>query len=112
MKLKNSKNWQKRKEYYSSEIGIASSRRSHLKRIYNISLEQYEKMSLQQNHKCAICGSSEMNYKNKVLCVDHNHTNGEIRALLCGLCNTGLGNFKDNKKLLFKAIKYLKIYDK
>lgn len=66
-------------------------------RAYNISLEDYERMSLEQNHKCAICGNPEMNNKNKVLCVDHDHTTGKIRSLLCGSCNTGLGSFKDNK---------------
>ena len=112
IKLKNSNNWQKRKDFYSSELGIASSRRSHLKRVYNISLEDYERMSLEQNHKCENCGNTEMNNKNKVLCVDHDHTTGKIRSLLCGSCNTGLGSFKDNKELLLKAIKYLKIHDK
>ena len=71
-----------------------------------------EELKEAQDHKCAICGSPEMNTKNKVLCVDHNHNTGNIRALLCSSCNTGLGNFKDNIILLQKAIQYLKIYDK
>ena len=79
--------------------------------MYNITLEEYEEMSIKQNHKCAICGSPEMNNKNKVLCVDHNHTTNKIRGLLCGLCNTGLGNFLDNSRRLVNAIKYLKKYD-
>ena len=112
MKQKNANNWQKRKEYYASEVGIASSRKSHLKRVYNISLEEYQQMSNRQNHKCDICGSPEMNSKNKVLCVDHNHSTGNVRALLCSSCNTGLGNFKDDIILLQKAIQYLKTYDK
>ena len=112
IKQKNANNWLKRKEYYASEVGIASSRKAHLKRNYNITLEEYQQMSSKQNHKCAICNSTEMNVKNKVLCVDHNHTTGNIRALLCSSCNTGLGNFKDNIDLLQKAIQYIKIYDK
>ena len=111
MKAKNANNWLKRKKYYQSEVGISSSRRSHLKRKYGISLEEYNKLSEKQEHKCAICGNSEMNTKNNVLCIDHNHTTGKVRALLCGLCNTGLGNFLDNKILLENAIKYLDKYD-
>lgn len=52
-----------------------------------------------------------MNNINKVLCVDHNHKTGEIRGLLCGLCNSGIGHFKDKIKLLKKAIKYLENYE-
>ena len=48
-----------------------------------------------------------MNYKNKVLCVDHNHTTG----LLCGLCNSGLGKFLENKQLLLNTIKYIEKWE-
>lgn len=68
-------------------------------------------MSENQNHICLICGKPEMNNKNKVLCVDHNHKNNKIRGLLCGLCNTGMGNFLDDKQLLNNAIKYLEKYE-
>ena len=40
--------------------------------------------------------------------VDHNHTTGKIRDLLCGNCNGGLGKFMDNPELLIKAADYLK----
>jgi hypothetical protein len=111
VKAANLKNKQKRKDFYSSPEGIESSRRTHLKRMYGITLEEYNVMSEKQDHKCVICGGTEMNNKNKVLCVDHNHTTGEIRGLLCGLCNSGLGKFKDNKQLLLNAIKYLEKYE-
>lgn len=107
----NLKNREKRKQFYKSPEGVKSSRRAHLKRLFGISLEEYEKMSEKQNHVCAICGRPEMNNKNKVLCVDHNHETGEIRQLLCGACNSGLGHFKDDKILLEKAIKYLKLHE-
>ena len=99
----------RRKNYYNSGKGVESSRRAHLKRKFNMTLEEYNVMSEAQDHKCYICGKSEMNNKNKVLCVDHNHETGAVRGLLCGLCNTGLGNFLDNKERLIKAIKYLEI---
>ena len=107
----NLKNREKRKQFYKSPEGVESSRKAHLKRVFGISLEQYDEMSKKQKHKCAICGKPEMNNKNKVLCVDHNHKTGAIRQLLCGLCNSGLGAFKDDKKLLKKAIKYLKKHE-
>lgn len=107
----NLKNRQKRKQFYRSPEGIESSRKAHLKRVFGISLDDYNKISEEQDHVCAICGKSEMNNKNKVLCVDHDHKTGAIRQLLCGLCNSGLGAFRDDKTLLKKAIKYLKKHD-
>jgi hypothetical protein len=112
VKEKNLKRKESRKAYYRGPSGIESSRRAHLKRNYGMTLEEYNRISEAQNHVCMICGKPEMNSKNKVLCVDHNHTTGEIRGLLCGLCNSGLGNFLDNKELLMKGIEYLNKYEK
>ena len=108
IKARNAKKAESRRAYYQSEAGIKSSRRAHLKQKYNITLEKYEEMLENQNHVCKICGSPEMNNKNKVLCVDHNHKTEEIRGLLCGLCNAGIGHFKDDINLFINAIKYLK----
>lgn len=102
---------EKRKEYYKSGRGIESSRRSHLKRNFGITLEDYNQMSETQNHVCAICGSKEMDNKNKVLTVDHCHNTGKIRGLLCGQCNMGMGSLKDSIELLKKSIIYLKKYN-
>lgn len=41
------------------------------------------------------------------MCVDHNHTTGFIRGILCRNCNTGLGHFKDSIRILRRAIEYL-----
>ncbi len=111
VKISNDNNKPKRKVYYSSPEGVESSRRAHLKRMYNLTLEEYQQKLEQQEGKCKICGRTEMNYKNKVLCVDHNHETNEIRGLLCGLCNSGIGKFLDDKQLLMNAIKYLEKYE-
>lgn len=111
IKVRNAAKAEARQAYYQSPAGIESSRRAHLKRMYNITLEEYNKMSDTQDHKCAICGGEEMNYKNKVLCVDHNHITGEIRGLLCGTCNIAIGHFKDNIRLLEQGIQYLNRYN-
>lgn len=112
IRIKNLSAKESRKSFYASEEGILSSRKAHLKRTYGITLEDYNKMAETQDHKCMICGGTEMNYRNKVLCVDHNHETGKIRGLLCGLCNSGIGKFKENEQLLLNAIKYLQQYDK
>jgi len=80
--------------------------RKHLKATYNMSVEEYNKMFLEQNGCCAICKLHQSEFKRR-LCVDHCHTTGKIRQLLCLSCNQGLGNFKDNILFLQEAIKYL-----
>ena len=107
-KQKNDSQKENRQKFYSSDKGIISSRKAHLKRCFGITLEQYNKLSELQNHVCAICNSPETHYRNSVLSVDHNHQTGKIRGLLCSTCNRALGLFKDNRKNLINAIKYLK----
>lgn len=52
---------------------------------------------------CALCGST------KRLSVDHDHTSGKVRGILCSNCNTGLGLFKEQPMLLRKAAVYLEM---
>lgn len=80
---------------------------------FGISLDQYKKMSLRQDNRCAICGQAEDRFshcnskKLKYLAVDHCHETKKIRGLLCAKCNHGLGNFKDSVLLLGRAMEYL-----
>lgn len=84
-------------------------RKADLKRFYGITPEQYEELNTKQCGKCAICGSTESNNSrvSKRLFVDHCHTTGAIRGLLCSNCNHALGQFKDSTTLLANAITYL-----
>lgn len=54
---------------------------------------------------CAIC---KIDLKDKKVHIDHCHSSGKIRGVLCELCNKGLGQFKDNITSLENAINYLK----
>jgi transcription elongation factor Elf1 len=74
---------------------------------YGITLKQYELMLDKQKFKCAICGKHD-EVEGRRLAIDHCHTTGKVRGLLCGKCNRGLGLFYDNEELLQNAIKYLK----
>ena len=75
---------------------------------YGITLDEYHQMLKDQNHKCYLCGVDEVDSRDGKLCVDHCHTTGKLRKLLCHSCNCGLGHFQDNPDVLEKAIKYLK----
>ena len=75
-------------------------------RKYGITPQEYDALLEKQEGKCAICKETCAVYGR--LCVDHDHTTGKIRGLLCNHCNTGLGKFKDKVELLDVAIEYLK----
>lgn len=82
-----------------------------LNKSYGISIAEYDELFKKQNGKCAICNktSSEkgMNRK-KHLCVDHCHTTGKVRGLLCDQCNRAIGLLNEDLNVLNKAINYLK----
>lgn len=91
---------------------IHAERRAHsywLWYSYRISVAEYDAMLDAQNGVCAICegppnGSGS---KNGRFHVDHNERTGQVRGLLCGNCNHGLGKFCDDPKRLRRAAKYL-----
>ncbi|PZQ46768.1 MAG: hypothetical protein DI556_19295 [Rhodovulum sulfidophilum] len=88
-------------------------RRKHLKSKYNITIEDFDKMLISQSEKCAICDkklTTDYNHRKNgnLAVVDHCHSVGTIRGILCNSCNTGLGYFSDNIHFLNKAIMYLK----
>lgn len=75
-------------------------------RKYSITPEHHAAMMKDQGGVCAICGTAPEGVKNFPM-VDHCHTSGKVRGLLCSNCNQGLGKFKDNPALLRAAIEYL-----
>lgn len=83
------------------------SRIRHLKNEYGITLEEFNKMNEEQNGLCAICKKPENPSLCDSLSVDHNHTTGKIRALLCRKCNSLLGLANDNALHLRLAADYL-----
>jgi hypothetical protein len=76
-----------------------------MKSVYGITLNEFNDMIINQNGKCKICQSYFFSTKNTHL--DHCHSTGVIRGVLCTTCNTGLGMFKDDIGLLSKAILYI-----
>ena len=64
-------------------------------------------MLKKQDGKCAICGARTPGSGKKMWSIDHDHATGEVRGLLCGTCNTGLGMFKDSADNLRAAANYL-----
>ena len=92
--------------YGNSEYQKEKHRNSTLKRRYDLSLDEYNKLLQEQNKCCAICGTSNEQIT-KRMHVDHNHDTGKVRGLLCDKCNRGLGFFNDDATQLRKALEYL-----
>jgi len=78
-----------------------------LRRIFGITIDQYEELLKKQNHVCAICNNAEQSRKSKTLAVDHCHKTGKVRGLLCSNCNLGIGNLQDSISIIESAIEYL-----
>lgn len=92
------------RDYHSSPEGKRRQRNNHYLRNFGITLEEYELRLTAQNGVCAIC-QGEPGYRS--LHVDHCHTTGKIRSLLCYNCNRGLGHFQHNPDLLIEAGAYM-----
>ena len=95
---------------YNKKVYFSGKARNRgYKRKYKITLDDYNRMLKSQNNKCAICNGTATGHRiNKYLSVDHCHTTGKIRGLLCFTCNIVIGHMKDDVELLEKAIDYLK----
>ena len=81
-------------------------RNTALVKKFGITLEDYNKMFKEQKGCCAICCRHQTEF-DKRLAVDHCHSTGKVRGLLCQQCNQALGMFYDNITTLKNAISYL-----
>lgn len=85
-------------------------RRSFLKTTFGITLEHFQELLEAQGGRCAICREEPRDPRGYSAQVDHCHQTGEVRGILCGLCNRGIGQFRDDPALLANAIQYLKAH--
>jgi hypothetical protein len=83
----------------------AEQREEHLRRTFNLTQADYERMLAEQGGACAICGRKPR--PSKHLHVDHDHDTGRVRGLLCFSCNVGVGNFHHDMSRLARARDYL-----
>lgn len=79
------------------------------RKAYGITSEEFDTLLSRQHGLCAICGGPPT--VKRGWCVDHDHTSGKVRGLLCTNCNIGLGNFKENPAALQSAVYYLTLHD-
>lgn len=84
-----------------------SRRNTTLKRLYGITLKDYEYMLHEQQGMCAICKTTDPGGAGKKFVVDHCHSSDKVRALLCGKCNCAIGLLNEDPALFDAAKQYL-----
>lgn len=91
----------KQRAYYAANKDLY--RDYEFRRRYGIGIADVEKLTAQQDGRCACCG-----LKKKKLFVDHCHTTMKVRGLLCLNCNTMIGHAHDNASRLEAGARYLR----
>jgi hypothetical protein len=98
----------------NAEVAVRR-RKNRLRRRYNLKPARVVELLENQDYKCAICLAElhspfdldpPENTTKPV--VDHDHRDGHVRGILCSACNTGLGQFEDDPKMVKAAYYYLK----
>jgi len=74
---------------------------------YGITLEEYNQMFAEQDGCCKICKRHQSEFKGR-LNIDHCHSTGRVRSLLCNQCNQALGLVRENKEVVKNMLEYLK----
>jgi hypothetical protein len=87
-------------------------RKYTLKKRYGVCIDEYEKKIIELGNRCEICNDDpsldETKSKNhKMLHVDHDHSTGKVRGLICNGCNRALGFINDNIDKARNLVKYL-----
>jgi hypothetical protein len=96
----------KRNAYHKNkQRHCEKNREKHLWLNYGMTIDDYERLLSWQDNRCAIC-TSEFSSP-ATTHVDHDHSTGHVRGILCHHCNTGIGLFKDSIENLTNAISYL-----
>lgn len=98
-------NWYKQAAKSYRRKNPTRRRQTELKTRYNLTQRQYEEMLELQGHACAICLTPFLKATPNV---DHCHSSGFVRGLLCADCNLAIGKLKDCPDRLIRAAQYLK----
>jgi hypothetical protein len=90
------------KYYRENRENLVEKRKDyHYRRNYGITLNDFLRMSEEVGNSCEVCGDAPV-------VLDHCHTTGEVRGILCNKCNQALGLMRDNADLIVKLSDYLK----
>src|SRR4051812_36828660 len=92
-------------QYRQSGKKKVADRKSHLKRTFGLTVEQYDEMLAAQGGGCAICRCPPR--EDSSLHVDHDHRTGRVRGILCFRCNNAIGDLDESIDTVRAALDYL-----
>ena len=98
---KSCRNWMKKNKYdpnYKLNYDLKSK--------YGITLADYDDILRSQDGLCAICKTDTPDHSGRFV-VDHCHSTGAVRALLCSKCNVMIGMAREDVFILLSAVQYL-----
>jgi hypothetical protein len=70
--------------------------------------QDWDQMLAQQDGRCAICRTTRPGGRGESWHIDHDGVTGQVRGLLCGACNTGIGLLKHDPDVIAAALRYVK----
>lgn len=76
-------------------------------RVYNIYPDQYTWLLGLCSNACHCCGAPFEEHRRKAPNIDHCHTTGNVRGLLCFACNIAVGKFRNSPEIIDAAIAYI-----
>lgn len=98
-----SKTW-----YHKNRVkALAQTKNRRLIRLYGMTTKDYNAQFVVQKGCCYLCGTHQKDL-NETLHIDHCHSTGKVRKLLCGNCNRAIGCAKEDINLLQRMIDYIK----
>ncbi len=97
-----------REKRRTNRLYVSHNKKANIKRKYGLTLDQMQQMYVSQGGLCAICKDKFKDKKD--MNIDHNHTTGQVRQILCYLCNSLIGFAKEDVSRLEKAIDYINFW--
>lgn len=78
------------------------------KKYKNFEPKDFLNLMFMQKDSCAVCDKPFSWQDPSKIHIDHCHTTGNVRGLLCHGCNIGIGMLKESEDNFLRAIEYLK----
>lgn len=98
------------RKYSRSRVESGAIRRGYLTRTYDLSPGDWDELWQSQGEVCASCGDAPLPDSKRRFHVDHNHTTGEVRGILCHGCNVALGLLKEDPERIRALAAYIESY--